>query len=128
MGRLLHHVAKLAGDGEFAFAVYDRDFSAQDGAADFCPGETGDETDLTLFIGQRVTEFGDTEEFIDFIASQSRSKCGVFYNAPSYLTGYITNFSFQVTDTRLTRVGLDDLAQSIVSKIQLLFRKTVGLT
>ena len=43
---LLHDVAELAGDGELAFAVEDLNLGGEDAAADFGPGEAGDEADF----------------------------------------------------------------------------------
>ncbi len=49
---------------ELAFAVHHRGFGAQNRAADFGPGQAGDQADFALLVGQRVAELDHAQEVV----------------------------------------------------------------
>src|SRR5579872_162645 len=106
--RLLHHVAELSGKSQLAFAIDDGRFRAQDGAADFGPGETRDQSYLALFMRQGVAELDDAQEFGDVLARDIHGVGStLFYDFACDLTADVANFALQIAYTSFARVGAD---------------------
>ena len=58
LGRLLHHLAQLAGDEELAPARHDHHFGLQEFAAELGPGQPGGEAHFVLLLGAAEAELG----------------------------------------------------------------------
>ena len=92
----LHHVSQLARQGQLAFAVNHAGFCAQDRAADFGPGQAGNQPDFALLVGKRVAELEHAKEIIN---GNGREGYGVFraffYNFARNLATDIADLAFQ---------------------------------
>src|SRR6266849_5784985 len=106
--RFLHYVAEFAGQREFAFAIYDGSFGAQDGATDFGPRQAGHQPDFTLLVGQRVAELDHTQEIVDVVLSDGDVVAfAVFYHFASDLAAHVADFTLQVANAGFPRVRAD---------------------
>ena len=94
LGRLLHHVAQLAGQQERALAFHQAHFDADGVAAHGCPGHAGGHADLVLLLGHAVVEAGraqvgfevalmhhagaNARAFLPFVSSTANSSRGPY--------------------------------------------------
>src|SRR5690348_9135587 len=64
LGRFLHNIAELAGEGEPALAVHQSRFGGQYLAADFRPSQAGGETHFVFLLGPELAELNDAKELV----------------------------------------------------------------
>ncbi len=104
--RLLHHVAQFAGERQLALAVHHRGFGAQNRAADFSPGQAGDQADLALLVGQGVAKLNHAQEVVDVVLPDGDVVGLAFlHHLARHLAADVANFAFQVADSGFARVG-----------------------
>src|SRR5580692_11863564 len=125
--RLLHYVAEFAGQGEFAFAVDYRGFGAQDGAADFGPGQAGDQSDFALLIGQGIAELDDAQEIVDVLGGDRDAvTLAFFYDAAGDFAADVADFAFQVADAGFASVGADQPGYRVVGETDIFVGQARG--
>ena len=66
-GRLLHHVAEVAGEGEGAFALADAGLDEEDFATHLCPGQTRDNAYLGFLAAALAVVDGQAEDVLQFL-------------------------------------------------------------
>ena len=119
--RLLHHVAQLAGQRELAFAVDHSGFGAQNRAADFGPGQAGDQADFALFVGQRVAELDHAQEVVDvFLADGDVVALAFLHHFARDLAADVADFALQVAHAGFARVGADQRGDGVVGELEVL--------
>ena len=108
LGRLLHHVAQLAGQGELALAVDDGRFRAEDRTADFGPGQAGNQSHFAAFMRQGIAELDHTQVIVDVVLCDCDVVIDAFLNhfARDFAAD-VPDFALQVAHARLARVRPD---------------------
>src|SRR5580658_197677 len=120
--RLLHHVAKLAGDGELALAVEHLYFGGEDTAAYFGPCEAGHEADFALFVHLGVAELGHAEKLDHVRFRDLFLVLGVVLDhAAGYFAADVADLALEVADARFARVIADDFENGFVLEDDVLF-------
>ena len=119
--RFLHHVAQFAGQREFAFAVNYGGFGAQNRAADFGPGQAGDQTDFAVLVGQRVAEFDHAQEVVDVVLPDGDVVGLAFLHyLARHFAADVADFALQVADARFPRVGADQGSDRVIGELDVL--------
>src|SRR5262249_22087557 len=127
--RFLHHLAELSGNRRLAFTFHDRDFRAQDGAANLGPGQSCDQADLVLFVGQRVAELGYAQELGDVFPGQRYAEVlTLFHNLARHLAAEVADLPLQVAHTGFAGVRPDNLFDGVVAELNLLLAQAGGFT
>src|SRR5882762_1089214 len=123
--RLLHDVAQLPGQSQFAFAVDDSHFRAQDRAANFRPGQPCNQADFALLVGQCVAEFDYAQELANILPRDGNLVVRSFLDHFARdLAAYIADLAFQVAYASLPRVGPNDPRDGIVGELDVLVSQT----
>src|SRR5262249_42480721 len=122
--RLLHHIAELAGRGEFALAVEDLHLSLKDAASNFGPCEPVDQTHLVLLMDQRIAALRHTEKVGEI---RRRDHFLVLrpalYYAPRDFAANVADLALQVANSRFTRVAANNFGDRLIDESNVLFCK-----
>src|SRR5579864_7737397 len=121
MRRLLHYVAKLAGERQLAFAVNHGSFGAQNRATDFSPRQAGDQPDFALLMRQRVAELDYPEEVVRILGSNCYAVILAFLNhLAGDLAADVADFALQITHTGFARVTADESGDRFIRELDVL--------
>ena len=121
MRRFLHHVAQFAGQRQLALAVDHGGFRAQNGAADFGPGQARDQADFALFVRERVAELEHAEKFVDFFGAEGDGIVRAFFHDLARdLAADVADFALQIAYAGFARVAADDLPDRVVGELDVL--------
>src|SRR6266481_9821734 len=122
--RLLHHVAQLAGQSQFAFAIHCRGLSAEDGASHLGPREARYQADFALLVGEGVAELYYAEVVADFSRlDRSGEVRALFHHLARHFAADIANFPLQVSHPGFAGVGANDLPDRVVRELHVLLRQ-----
>ena len=119
--RFLHDVAQFAGKRQLAFAVHDRGFGAQNGAADFGPGQPGDQADFALLVGQRIAELDHAQEIVDIVLRDGDVEGLAFLDHLARdLAADVADFALQVADAGFPGVGANQGGNRVIGELHVL--------
>ncbi|EGE55682.1 hypothetical protein RHECNPAF_890098 [Rhizobium etli CNPAF512] len=113
--RFLHHVLQIAGDRHAALARHHHAFDGQQFAADFRPGQAGDDADLILALGFAVAEAGDAQVIGDVGGRHVNGLRLALDDLGDRLAGELHQFAFEAADTGFTGILLADRHQGVVA-------------
>ncbi len=130
--RLLHHVAQLSGEGQFAAALHERGLGHEDLAADFRPGQAGGDAHLALLgpllVRHARTEARNAQKVGQLLGGDDVLEPLPFLDdAPGQLPADGGELALQVPDARLAGVIFNDVADALVLEADVLHREAVGL-
>src|SRR6266404_1976131 len=125
--RLIHDVAELACSGGLALARQRHRFDGQQIAADFGPGESGNLSDLVLFLGNAVGVAAHTEIFVEILGADLDRAFGgpglalarLEQQRLDYLAADLGHVALERPDPSFARVVARDVAQRRVGDVQL---------
>src|SRR5207248_866772 len=109
LNRLLHHFAELAGGLDLTLAGDGHRFDRQQLAADLGPRETGNSTDLILFLAHPITEFSDAEEIAKIVQRQLDLFSLTFEDLTERLARDLGQLALERADAGFARVMLNHL-------------------
>src|SRR5258708_9385082 len=123
--RLLHYIPQLAGQCQLAFPVDYSGFGAQNRAANFGPRQASNQSDLALFMRQRVTELNHAKEVGDIRTSDGNRIVLTFFNhlAGDFATD-IGNLALEIAHSSFARVSPDQRSDGVVGELYIFLRQT----
>ncbi|ENN85911.1 hypothetical protein RHSP_17182 [Rhizobium freirei PRF 81] len=113
--RFLHDFLQVAGNRHAALARHHHAFDRQQHAADFRPGETGDNTDLIFAFGFAMAVARHAEIVGDVLGSHGDRLGLALDDLGDRLAGELHQFALEVTDTGFAGVLLDNDHQSFIA-------------
>ncbi len=126
-GRLLHHVAELAGEHQLALALHHAGLDEHDVAAHRRVVHAGGDADRVLGAGALGVHLGAAQQAVHHL----RRDAGRFHflgrDLPRDLAGQLADLTLELADAGLAGVPGDHLAQRAVADLDLLGREALLL-
>src|SRR5262249_52477320 len=115
--RLLHHLAELAGGLHAALAGQHDGLDLHRLAADFRPGETGDDADLILALHLAVAPFAHAGIGAEVLRRHLDRRGLARDDLLHGLAGKARNLALEIAHARFARVVADQVAQTVVADL-----------
>src|ERR1700682_2227003 len=126
--RLLHYVAKFAGEREPAFAFHQRGFGGEDAATHFGPGKTHGQADFVALLNPEFAVFEDAEKIVGVDGGNFSGGFGAGSDDfARHLASDILNFALEAAYAGFMSVMPDDVEQAFVGKLQIIFFESGSL-
>ena len=119
-GRLFHHITEVARQREMSHAAAEAHFDGKQLASDGCPSQTGSHARHRVFYLVFVVVHRHSQYLTQFAHRYPLLHRLFHHHILGTGTHHIGNLAFQVTDTSLTGVVVDDLHHDIFGEGDLL--------
>src|SRR2546422_10847887 len=121
MSGLFHYVAELSGECQTASAFHRRRFDEQHIAADGCPCQARSDSDLISLEQLFLKDFRTSQELVQIVGMDFPDLFFTNGNLLGNLPADGGDFAFQISQSRLLCVQVDDGADTLVGKLDLSF-------